>query len=150
MDQEGSVKFGVKRYHPVHGRKKFIVESYDELPTEEDGWFDSPKKAMEHDNKLENLPPEIQEEYKEAAKEMVHGGFKIETITPGVRGMVSKLLKGKTLNGHTGLSLKSFASLYGEVNPKTKKALKPLYEKVIAEYGDKIIQNRYKQYVYKE
>jgi hypothetical protein len=150
VEESGVVEFfGVKRYHPIEGCKKFIVSSYDDLPTEADGWYDSHVKAREARSHKLDLPPEIAEAHAEATKVIERPKREPPAISPGVRGQVSKLLKGQTLKGYTGLSLKSFASLYGEVNPKTKKALKPLYETLIKELGDKIKQNRFKQYVYK-
>jgi hypothetical protein len=147
--------FGVKRYHVEHGRKKFIVTSYDELPGEDEGWYDSPAKALAakeqsvEDNPAQTLPPDIAEEYLEATTERDTSVRPEQLLPLHVHGRVAQLLKGKYGN-YSGLSLTSFTSLYGDVNAKTKKALKPLYEKVLAHYGDTIKKNNQSKYFLKD
>jgi hypothetical protein len=138
MVQESGVVefFGVKRYHPEHGAKKFIVHSYDQLPTEEEGWYDSPGKAAQHKERDELLVDMGN------ADELLDKPFMEEILPAEIKEGVEKLLSGETVNGKKGLSNISFTNLYGYANNTDKKKLKPLFQKVIESYGDLIRKDR--------
>jgi hypothetical protein len=138
MVQESGVVefFGVKRYHPIHGAKKFIVHSYDQLPDESEGWYDSPGKAAQH-KEQDELLVEMGK-----ADEVMDKPYMDKILPMEIKKGVERLLSGETVNGKKGLSNISFTTLYGYTNNTDKKKLKPLFQKVIEGYGDLIEKER--------